>query len=90
MTPPDEVMAANEPRLATIDPEVVAGAAAHGEYRRWYLPVRAKFALAFALAFAWMALSIALSLPWLRDLAAAAGWALALFAIGFIAWGRAS
>lgn len=78
--------AANEPRLAAIDPEVVAGAAAHGEYRRWYLPVRAKFALTLAFAFAWMTLSIALSLPWLRDLAAAAGWTLALFAIGFIAW----
>ena len=33
-----------------------------------------------------MLLSIALSLPWLIDLAGVASWPIALFAIGFIAW----
>lgn len=54
--------------------------------RRFYLPVRAKFALALVLALAWTGLSIWLSLRWLHDLAAVAGLALALIAIGFIAW----
>jgi poly-beta-1,6-N-acetyl-D-glucosamine synthase len=51
-----------------------------------YLHVRTKFALALCLALAWTGLSIWLSLRWLNDLAAVAGLAFALVAIGFIAW----
>lgn len=54
--------------------------------RFFYLPVRTKFALALVLALAWTGLSIWLSLRWLHDLAAVAGLAFALIAIGFIAW----
>jgi biofilm PGA synthesis N-glycosyltransferase PgaC len=38
-------------------------------YRRWYLTTRARFVLAFAVATAWMGLSLWLSLPWVRQLA---------------------
>ncbi|NNE61400.1 MAG: glycosyltransferase [Woeseia sp.] len=57
---------------------------------RWikerYLPLRAKFALACALAFSWMTLSIWLSLPWLQELASVTGFVLAVFVITFIAY----
>lgn len=38
-------------------------------YRRLYLPIPAKFALALTLAIAWTALSVWLSQRWLADLA---------------------
>ncbi|WP_374603784.1 glycosyltransferase [Arenimonas sp.] len=52
----------------------------------FYLPVPAKFALVLALAAAWTAASVWLSLPWLRELSLLAGLPLALVAIGFIAY----
>lgn len=54
--------------------------------RGWYVPIAGKYLLTIAFASAWMLLSIVLSLPWLRDLAGVAGWPVAIFAIGFIAW----
>jgi biofilm PGA synthesis N-glycosyltransferase PgaC len=51
-----------------------------------YLPVVSKFFVALALAIAWTALSVWLSQPWLRDLAAAVGWPLSIFVITFIAY----
>jgi biofilm PGA synthesis N-glycosyltransferase PgaC len=54
--------------------------------RRVYLPVQAKFAIAFAIAVAWTLASVWLSQPWLRDLAATVGWGLAVFVITFVAY----
>jgi poly-beta-1,6-N-acetyl-D-glucosamine synthase len=51
-----------------------------------YLPVRVKFAAACTIALAWTAFSVWLSLPWLRDLAALAGMAVAVIVIAFIAY----
>lgn len=55
-------------------------------HRLFYLPVRVKFALAFAIAAGWMILSIYLSLAWLHDLSQLIGHPLALFLITFIAY----
>jgi biofilm PGA synthesis N-glycosyltransferase PgaC len=54
--------------------------------RRLYIPVTAKYLIALGIATLWTAFSVWVSLPWLRDLADIFGWAVALFAIGFIAW----
>lgn len=62
------------------------GAVAVPHWRRWYLPVQAKFALALLLACAWAVLSVWLSLPWLRDLAGYVTWPLAIFIVVFIAY----
>ena len=51
-----------------------------------YLPIRVKFAIAFAIATAWMVLSIYLSLTWLHDLSLTIGRPLALYLITFIAY----
>lgn len=50
-----------------------------------YITVRQKFAIALALALGWMALSIWLSAPWFRELAAVTHPLLAAYLIGFIA-----
>ena len=68
--------------VAVADPPCVADTT----HRRFYVPVRAKFAIALVISAAWTALSVWLSLAWLRDLASIFGWALALFTIAFIAW----
>lgn len=52
----------------------------------FYLPLRAKFAIAFVVAVTWTALSVWLSLPWLEDLAAVTGFAFAVIVIAFIAY----
>ena len=52
----------------------------------FYVPVRAKFALALTVGLSWAALSIWLSLRWLDDLAGLIGLPLALFVIAFIAY----
>ena len=54
--------------------------------RGFYLSVRIKFILSITIAVLWAALSIWLSQRWLSDLAMVAGWAVALIAIGFIAY----
>jgi biofilm PGA synthesis N-glycosyltransferase PgaC len=54
--------------------------------RRWYLPVAGKFALAMGFAFAWMAFSVWLSLPWARTLAHHISWPAAVIAITFLAY----
>ncbi len=54
--------------------------------RGFYLSVRAKFAASVTFAVLWTALSVWLSLGWLRDLAALIGFAFALFVITFIAY----
>src|SRR5215469_8872311 len=51
-----------------------------------YLPIRVKFAIAFAIATAWMVLSIYLSLNWLHDLSRTIGGPAALYLITFIAY----
>jgi biofilm PGA synthesis N-glycosyltransferase PgaC len=53
---------------------------------RIYVPVAAKFFLILGLAAAWMAFSVWLSLPWLRELSATFGFSLALLSIAFIAY----
>lgn len=55
-------------------------------HQRIYLNVPVKFALAFALAIAWVVLSVWLSRPWLAELSMHVGFALALFVIMFIAY----
>ncbi len=40
--------------------------------QRFYVPVQAKFALAFVVSLAWTVVSTMLALPWLHDLAAVA------------------
>jgi biofilm PGA synthesis N-glycosyltransferase PgaC len=57
----------------------------HGKARQFYLPVRAKFAIALVLSMAWTVLSTLLALPWLHDLAAIMTWPVAIFAVGGIA-----
>ena len=52
---------------------------------RLYLPVRAKFLLAFGASAAWCAFSLWAAWPWLEDLAALSHWWLAIFAVGGIA-----
>lgn len=54
--------------------------------RRFYLGVRAKFALSCSIAVVWTSLSIWLSLSWLRELAAVTSMAFAVIAITFIAY----
>ncbi len=54
--------------------------------RRFYLTVRTKYFVVLACSFAWTLFSIALSLPWLRELSRVLGWPLALFVIAFIAY----
>lgn len=52
----------------------------------FYVPVNVKFVLLLAFALAWMAFSIWLSQPWLRELSLLAGLPLAVLAIAFIAY----
>ena len=51
-------------------------------HRPAYVGVRAKFAIATAIAVGWLALSLWLAVPWMHDLAALANWPLAIFAVG--------
>ncbi|MCT2559411.1 glycosyltransferase family 2 protein [Tsuneonella sp. YG55] len=51
-----------------------------------YLPLRVKFTAACLIAILWTAFSIALSLPWLRDLSAIVGVTIAAVIIAFIAY----
>lgn len=53
--------------------------------RRMYVNVRSKFVIASVVATTWFALSLYLALPWMRDLAQLADWALAIFIVGGIA-----
>jgi len=55
------------------------------ESRRHYIPVQAKFALAFIVSIVWTVVSTLLALPWLQDLAAIVSWPVAVFAVGGIA-----
>jgi biofilm PGA synthesis N-glycosyltransferase PgaC len=57
----------------------------HGELRRRYVPVQAKFAIALVVSCAWTVVSTVLALPWLQDLAAIVSWPVAIFAVGGIA-----
>lgn len=66
-------------------PAPPSGQAAAAHRRGVYIPVRAKFAIAFAISIAWLCISTWLALPWLRDLAALSNWAIAVFAVGGIA-----
>jgi poly-beta-1,6-N-acetyl-D-glucosamine synthase len=50
-----------------------------------YVRVRGKFALAAVLSLAWLAFTIWLALPWMRDLARLATWPVALIVVGGIA-----
>jgi biofilm PGA synthesis N-glycosyltransferase PgaC len=50
-----------------------------------YVRVRGKFALAVALSVAWLAFTVWVALPWMRDLARLATWPVALIVVGGIA-----
>src|SRR5581483_3553587 len=50
-----------------------------------YVRVRGKFALALLLSLAWLAFTIWIALPWMRDLARLINWPVALLIIGGIA-----
>jgi biofilm PGA synthesis N-glycosyltransferase PgaC len=50
-----------------------------------YVRVRGKFALALVFSLAWLALTIWIALPWMRDLARLTNWPLALLIVGGIA-----
>jgi biofilm PGA synthesis N-glycosyltransferase PgaC len=50
-----------------------------------YVRVRGKFALALVISLAWLALTIWIALPWMRDLAQLTNWPLALLVVGGIA-----
>lgn len=56
------------------------------EFRRFYVPIRLKYVLVLAVALAWAGLSVKLSQPWLHELSAHVGFALALVVIMFIAY----
>ena len=77
-------LSAIEPNEAILS--VSAGAVDAPEWRRYYLPVRAKFGVALVAAGAWTAMSVWLSLPWLDELATVVGGALAIVIITFIAY----
>src|SRR6478672_4316738 len=71
-------------RGCAVLPQATGDAA--GGKRRFYLALRAKFAIACSIAVFWTGLSIWLSLPWARDLGAATDSVFALIAITFIAY----
>ncbi|CAG1011349.1 poly-beta-1,6-N-acetyl-D-glucosamine synthase [Rhizobiaceae bacterium] len=79
------------PSLATVPPVVDADpppqvpASGPLARQRFYLSVRAKFLIAMTVSLAWFALTIWIAIPWMQELAALAGWAVAMFAIGGIA-----
>ena len=56
------------------------------DYSRFYLTVPVKFCLALIIGVAWTALSVYLSMPWLAELSAVTGRALAIVLITFIAY----
>ncbi|HEX5693729.1 MAG TPA: glycosyltransferase [Arenimonas sp.] len=83
----------DEPQALVLENEGVGGRprpplprAAAARRPGFYIPVTAKFILLMVFALAWMAFSVWLSLPWLRELSLLAGLPLALVAIGFIAY----
>ena len=53
---------------------------------RFYFPLHAKFAAACLVASAWTLLSVGLSMPWMRDLSAVTGFAVAVTIITFVAY----
>ena len=55
-------------------------------HRRFYLPIRLKFAIALILATAWLLFSIIVSQPWMDDLGRVTHPLFALFALTFIAY----
>ena len=56
------------------------------EYRRHYLPVRAKFFIALGVAIAWTLFSVVVATPWMHDLAALTNRVFALWTLTFIAF----
>ena len=64
---------------------MVADAPSRGR-PRFYIPVKAKFAIAIAAALSWVMLSIILSRPWMASLSEVTHPLFALFAITFIAY----
>jgi biofilm PGA synthesis N-glycosyltransferase PgaC len=69
-------------------PRTAAGtaSAARRNARTFYIPIFAKFVIAFSSACAWMGLSIWLSLLWLNDLISLLSQPVALFLVAFIAY----
>jgi biofilm PGA synthesis N-glycosyltransferase PgaC len=63
-----------------------AGGARAAERRRFYISVAAKFAIATAFSVAWTTGGVWLSLPWLRDLRADFGLAVALAIVCMVAY----
>ena len=56
------------------------------QFRRFYVSVRVKFTIAFAVAIAWTSLSVFLARPWMHDLSALTGPLFAIWALTFIAF----
>lgn len=86
--PPKTGTGTEETRLDPDERGALAGSYTHAaDYvRDLYLPVRAKFALAFLIAASWVSLSVWLSLTWVYELAAVTNLAFAIIAITFIAY----
>ena len=62
------------------------GPAAPKPEARWYLPVAAKFWISVSFGFVWLAGSVWLSLPWLRDLSGYVGPVGAIAAVTLVAY----
>lgn len=59
---------------------------ANSTWRRpLYFSVSTKFAIAMTASLGWLAFSLWLAMPWMRDLATLSNWAIAIFAVGGIA-----
>jgi cellulose synthase/poly-beta-1,6-N-acetylglucosamine synthase-like glycosyltransferase len=84
LVPQDQARPAAHPQQLDTQPlEKSAAPAASG--RKFYLSVRAKFAITVTCSVLWAALSVYLSLPWTHDLAAYIGYPLAFTVIAGIA-----
>jgi poly-beta-1,6-N-acetyl-D-glucosamine synthase len=71
--------AANLPQIGSEPPK------ANVLEQRRYVPVRAKFAVALAASTTWLALTTWIAWAWMQDLAAMAGWPVAIAIVGGIA-----
>lgn len=81
-----ELHAAADPEIPDTDPKTTITQERRPGRSRLYVPLLFKFCAVLGIAAAWMGVSVWLSLPWLRELSAVFGFALALVSIGFIAY----
>jgi biofilm PGA synthesis N-glycosyltransferase PgaC len=78
------VVVLEERAKAKTPPHLVAASRARRHLH--YIPVATKFVLSVAFALTWVALSVWLSIPWLRDLREGVGWVGAVVIIGLLAY----